>query len=122
MANRNNLGPVKIISAASMGGDVTGPATNIQFIDNIAIQLNFTGTPTGDFKIQGSSDHQEVNGVVTNEGNWVDITLSPSPAAAGAADNILINMTQLAFPFIRVFYDRSSGTGSLDAWISGKAI
>ena len=122
MANRNNLGPVKIISAGSMGGDITGPATNIQFIDNIAIQLNWTGNAVGDFKIQGSSDHQEVNGVVTNEGNWVDISLSPAPAAAGSTDQILINMTQLAFPFIRVFFDRSSGTGSLDAWISGKAI
>lgn len=122
MAIKNTLGPVKIISAESMGADITGPATNIQWLDNIAIQLNFTGTPTGDFKIQGSSDHQEVNGVVTNEGNWVDITLSPSPAAAGAANQILINMNLLSFPFIRIFYDRTSGTGSLDAWISGKAI
>lgn len=122
MSRKNTLQPIKFVSAGDMSGTITSKAIGIQFLDNIALQFNFTGTPTGTFSVQGSLDHAEYFGTVTKAGTWNEVTLDPVPAAAGAAGSILINMDQLAFPFLRVVYTAASGTGSLDAYITAKMI
>ena len=124
MAIKNALLPVQIISAADMSGDITGPVTTIAFLDSVAIQLNFTGTAVGTFEIQGSLDHKvsvPSNNVEAN-GNWIAMTLTPTPSAAGSDGQVLINMNQIAFPYIRIVYLATSGAGSLDAFIAAKEI
>jgi hypothetical protein len=81
-------------------------------VDNVAFQFNFTGTPTGSFFVDGTLDST----------NWSALVLSPAPAASGSAGTLLVNLSQLAFPYIRFRYTRSSGSGSLDTWISFKAL
>jgi len=100
-----------MITDGDMSGDITGTAVNIQNLDNLAIQLVFTGTPTGTFSVQGSVDNS----------TYIDVTLSPSPVASGSGDSILINMNNVAFTWIRVKYNRTSGTGTLNANIVAKA-
>lgn len=118
------LAPYHVIAATSMTGNITGTPTNIQYLDNVSIQLNFTGTPVGTFTIQGSLDYtqQGIPGVATNTGNWITITLPATASASGAAGNILLDLNQLSFPWIRIVYTVSSSTGTLDAYISGKAV
>lgn len=120
---KNNLRLYQNITAASMAGNVTSTVTNIQFLDNIAVQLNFTGTPVGTFTVQVSADYaQDDLGNVTNSGNWIPITLNPVPSAAGTADQIFIDLNQLAAPWIRVVYTRTSGSGTLNSFITGKML
>jgi hypothetical protein len=118
------LKPYKIITAGNMSASsITSLATNIQYLDNICLEMVFTGSPTGTFSVQGSVDYQQdANGNVTNTGNWVPITLSPAPVASGSAGSILIDMNQLSFPYIRVVYTRTSGSGSLTVNIGGKQL
>lgn len=102
---------------------ITSTVTNLQFLDNVCVQLNFTGTPTGTFEVQVSLDHaQDQNGNVSVAGNWTALTLSPSPAATGSASTIFIDMNQLSAPWIRVVYTRTSGSGTLNAYIGAKMI
>lgn len=122
MARKNTLEGSQVITAQSMGADVTSAITCIQWLDNITYQCNFTGTPTGTFSVHGSVDHQEVNNVVVRAGTFVPITLDPSPVASGSAGSVLINLNQLAFPYIKLVYTRTSSTGTLNAYISGKEI
>lgn len=106
-----------------MGANVTSAVTNIQFLDNIGVQFNFTGTPTGTFSVEISADYeQDTNGNVTNAGNWVSLVLSPIPAAAGAADSIYIDITQISAPWVRAKYTRTSGTGTLNGFITAKQV
>lgn len=121
---KNVLKPQLIISAGDMSGDLTSEVVPIQWLDNVSIQLNFTGTPTGAFEVQGSLDYSvdPLSGTVKNPGNWIALTLSPAPVASGSADQILLDLYGLTFPFIRVFYDSTSGSGSLDAYLSGKQL
>lgn len=121
--SKNALTPHQIITAGDMTGNITSDPTNIQYLDNVSIQLNFTGTPTGTFSVQGSLDYQQASPYAKAvTGNWIDLTLSPAPAASGSASQILLDLNQLSFPWVRVVYTFSSGTGSLDAYISGKAV
>lgn len=121
--SKNALGPYHLMNAVSMGASATSSAVGIQYLDNVAIQLNFTGTPTGTFAVQGSLDYSQTStGTVINAGNWIPLTLASSPVASGAAGTILLDLNQLSFPWVRVVYTRSSGTGTLDSYISAKAV
>lgn len=123
MGRKNALLKFQTVTSGDMSGDITSAVTNIQFLDNVGIQLNFAGTPTGNFFVQISADYeQDAQGNVVNAGNWISLTLSPSPVASGSADNIYIDITQISAPWIRVFYDRTSGTGTLNAFITAKMI
>jgi hypothetical protein len=104
-----------------MGASFTSPVTNIQFLDHVCIQLNFTGTPAGTFDVQVSADYfQDSQGNVQNPGNWISLPLSPTPAAAGAPNNIMIELFEMSEPFVRVVYTRTSGTGTFDMYIGAK--
>ncbi len=122
---KSNLRVFKLLDASRMNVDITSPVTNIQFLDNIGVQLHFgaSGSPVGTFEVQVSADYEQDNqGVVLNAGNWIAVTLDPIPVAAGAADDIYIDLNQLSAPWIRVFYDKTSGDGLLTAHITGKMI
>lgn len=120
--SKNFLPVIQVITAGDMSANVTGPATNISYLDNVAMQLNFTGTPTGTFSVEGSLDHKEYNGQIVSAGNFIPLSLATTPVASGAAGQILLDLNQLSFPYIRIVYTRTSGAGSLDAYISAKAV
>jgi hypothetical protein len=106
------LPPYKSLSAGDLSqATVTSETSNIEGYDNVAVQINATGTPTGTFAIEGSVDNS----------SWVAINLPTTPTLSGVDTQILINMNGLAFPYIRAVYTRSGGTGAADVWITGKA-
>jgi len=109
---KSQLPPYPVISAGDMSMNITGPVTNIQYLDNVGLQLVFTGTPTGTFFVDLSLDQT----------NWTPITFSASPVASGSAGNIYLDMNQLSAPYIRVRYVASSGAGSLNAMITSKQV
>lgn len=122
MSRKSQLVKFKTITNGDMSSSITGAVTNIEWQDNIGIQLNFTGAPSGTFQVQISADYEKINNTVTNAGNWISLVLSPVPTAAGAADNIYVDITQISAPWIRVVYTRTSGTGILNAFIVGKQV
>jgi hypothetical protein len=122
-STKNVLKRSQTIIQGDMSADITSPVTVVQYLDNISIQLNFTGTPTGTFAVQVSNDYlTDGFGVVTNAGLWVDLPLTGSPVASGAADQIMIDINQIPMPNVRVVYTRTGGTGALDMYITGKGI
>lgn len=79
-----------------------------------SIQLVWTGTPTGTFKLQGSSD-PILKGNPTSQNynpvNWTDI--ANSPYAVTAAGNYMWNVFDVAYNYVRVVYtDGSSGAAT----------
>jgi hypothetical protein len=123
MATRSQLLKYQVFTNAAMSGTstITSPVTNIQFLDLIGYQMNFTGTPTGTFQVQISIDYaQDNNGNVTNPGNWDNMALSPTPVAAGASGIIYVDIIDTSAPWIRLQYTNASGTGTLNAFITAK--
>lgn len=132
--NKEISEPYQNFSAAAGNQTMTGTSTltsiptNIKYRDSVAIQLQWTGTPTGTFSVQGSLDYSPGLPQTAappggaNPGTWTPITLSPAPVASGSSGVILLNLNQLAFPWIRVQYTNASGTGVLTGYISAKSL
>jgi hypothetical protein len=110
--NSKNFLPVfPLITNANMASPITSPATDIRYLDDIGVQLTWTGTPTGTFSVNVSTDKI----------NWVPLTLPQSPVASGAPGSIYIDIFALSAPYIQVTYS-GTGAGVLNCNITAKAI
>jgi hypothetical protein len=112
MALKNIIKPYKLVDAVSMGADVTSASVDVKYSDNIGVQLVFTGTPTGNFYVQGTIDGD----------TWTALDFGTIPTATGADGDHLLNMNNLPYQKIRIFYDRTSGSGSLTVWVMAKTL
>lgn len=110
-ARKNLLQTFPIITAGNMTGNLTSLVTSIEYLDNVGMQFNFTGTPSGTFAVQVSADYeQDTYGNVTNSGNWISLSLNPVPTASGAANSLYLDLNQLSAPWIRSTWT-STATG-----------
>lgn len=124
-SSKGALLPFHVVNAVSMAATITSSPTNVQYLDNVVYELSWpsTGSPNGTFAVQASEDYQvSSTGTVTNSGTWVPLTLSSTITATGSADQALIDLNQIPFSWIRLVYTRSSGTGTLDVFVSGKSL
>lgn len=121
---KGNLLKYPIFTNAAMGvGTITSLVTNVQYVDRVGIQLNFTGTPTGTFQIQVSADYaQDINGNVTNTGTWNSIVLSSTPVASGTSGSVYVDIIATSAPWIRTQYVGTSGSGTLNGFITTKTV
>lgn len=123
MSRKNVLPKFKNITAGDMSANITSTVTNIGYVDNVGIELSWTGTPTGTFTVEVSvSYEQDSQGNVINAGSWNALTLNPTPTASGSAGSFYISLNQIEAPWIRVRYVRTSGTGVLTSFICTKEI
>jgi len=107
----------RAISSGAMTGNITSTVVDIRGISHIGVQFIFTGTPTGTFTIECSNDYGE-NG---SSATWEPITTSPATiSASGSAGDHLISLNSIPFGWLRAVYTFSSGTGTLNCYITGK--
>lgn len=93
--------------------------------DNNSYELVWTGSPVGTFNVQVSQDYAPGTGPNSdpiNPGNWTDVVLSVPVVATGSANYAYIELTQLSAPYMRISYTSVSGTGTLNAYVTGKSI
>lgn len=121
---RNQLYQFKFLNGQSLAASFNSSPTNIEFLDNVGYQLNVTtANAVGTFSFQVSLDYnQDSQGNVQNAGNWVDLPLSTTPTLASADVTVMFDGNQIQAPWIRVAYTRTSGTGTVTGYVSGKMI
>lgn len=121
MSGKKALLPYKLVDAESMGATVTSDPTNVQYLDNIGLQVTATGTPTGTISVEATASSEDPRD--GSAAQWDELTFDPVlPAIAGAPISFLINLNQIPFSRIRVVYTRTSGTGVLNVTVAGKAV
>lgn len=116
------LGKFQLFKAGVLTGTstITSHTVHILNLDNIFLQINVTGTPTGAFSIQVSGDHTEdQEGNVLVAGNWIEVVSLP---VTGSAVNFGEDLNQLGAPWLRLVYTNVSSTGLADAFVSGKGL
>jgi hypothetical protein len=98
-----------IISDQSMGGDVTSTVVDISEAGTIAVQAVWSAgsTPIGSAILQASLD----------DVTYTDVS---SSAVTGNSGSILFNLDEPGYRYLRLFYDRTSGSGTLNARMTAK--
>lgn len=110
--SKNVLATFQSVVNGDMSSDVISEPTDIRWLDNMVMYIDFIGTPTGTFSAETSPDKV----------SWYALNLVPTPVASGVAGNHRIDMNQLPDPYIRTKYTRTSGSGTLNVKIAGKLI
>lgn len=120
MSGRKNvLLPKHILVDGDMSLDAESSVIDGTYQDNIGLQIEWTGSPTGTISIQASIDYD----ARFNTGTFYELSFSPALGQpAGAADGYLVNLNQLPFPFYKVSYDAAGGTGVLNVWVTSKEV
>lgn len=121
-SRKSNLWNYHLASAQSMAATFTSIPFSVTLLDNLYLQMNCVGTPTGTFAVEVSGDYRKVDGVVQNTGNWVALSLPQVPTCAGADIVLGVNIQLSGFPWVRLTYTRTGGTGTCDIWANGKMI
>jgi hypothetical protein len=119
---KSYLRSARIISDGAMTSTnvLTSTEIDISAAECAAIELVWTGTPTGTFAVQACVNVAQA-GAAPGAGVTFQTIVVPA-AAAGAAGNHLINLSDMGFSKLRVTYTNSSGTGVLNAYITVKGV
>ena len=129
---KNTLLSFPLYSAVPVSSTTTytSPVTNIQYLDNVGVQVDFTSTPTGTLTIEVSATYKQDDlGNVTNAGTWVPLSflvagLSVTSVAvtSGSPSPIYADLFNLSAPWIRVRYVNASSSGTISGVITAKMI
>lgn len=127
MSTRTQFRPQVILDAVSMATDQTSDVTILQSLSRVAYAFSWSGTtPIGTLSLQGSNNYAlNPDGTVGNSGTWVTLAVEYNGSVvteipvSGNTGTGSIDVTT-AFYAIRVFYDRTSGVGTLTGVINGK--
>ena len=111
MGVKRTLDYSSLVVDGDMSSNITSSSTNILHMDRVGYQLVWTGTPTGDFSVEVSND----------DSTWQAISFDTTPDAAGSAGSHFLEI-ETAAKFIRLKYTAGSGSGTLQAHITGKSI
>ncbi len=91
--------------SVSISANATLEEVCVEHISDYSIQLVFSGTaPTGTFSLQYSNDDVDPT-------NWTDDSDSEQDITAGG--NLMWNVENAGYKWVRVKYARTSGTGNI---------
>lgn len=116
---KNSLAPVNVLVNGDMSGDLVGTPINLEFLDNVGIQYVWIGTPTGTIGVQVTN--QLINGQPVPN-SFTKLTLSGVSEPAGSAGSFWLDINQISAAWIQVYYTHSSGAGTLNVYLSAKAV
>lgn len=113
MARKNITPAFEIVTAGDMSADFVSRPIPIEYLDNIGIQLEWTGSPNGNFFVDGR---------VHPKAPWTELVLTPPVAASGSAGDWLISLLLVPYAELQLRFVMLSGTGTLTAWAMCKQV
>jgi hypothetical protein len=99
----------QVYNAQSMSADITSSGIEVAGLGGFAVHFIWTGTPTGSVSVEASNDNS----------NFVQIDTQAFVTTDGQH---LLNVERPHYKYIRLKYTRTTGTGALTAYVSGKQI
>ena len=109
-ANTNQQGSIPsgvLIGAMASTNTIYSQIVDISRMDNMGLEVTWTGTPTGTFQV-----------MVSNSGiNFYALTFSPVlTQPAGSGGGYAVDLNQLPFKYLMLQYANTSGSGSLTVY------
>lgn len=127
MSNRPFSPPAPVITNGSMTADITSLPTFLAQKTRGSYEISWSGTsPIGTISLEGSDSYSlDPVGGTLNSGIWTTMTVSVGGTpmdtipVSGNTGSILIDFNT-GLNAVRVFYDFTSGTGTMNALITAK--
>lgn len=126
--SRTNLRPQPIIVSGDMSANITSDPIIMQSLSGMGFHITWSGTsPVGTMAVEVSNDYAiGATGEVQNVGTWVPVELSlagstvTSIPITGNTGKGFIDVEKTMAYAIRLFYDNTSGVGTMNAIANGK--
>lgn len=112
-----NMALASITSSVLDANRNTQAWVDVSQYDDVGIQFMWTGAPVGTITVLASNDGGSSSPTFT--------TLVFDPVLtqpAGTASNCIAALGLFPFKLIQAVYTRTSGTGTLNAWLMGKGL
>lgn len=94
----------------SMAGNLTSVAFKFTNLERLSIHSVISGAPDGNLKIQFSNDAVDYDADVVN---WIDYADSSAPILG--VTQVMHNLRDISFRWVRLVYSRTSGTGFISS-------
>lgn len=118
MSRKKVLPKHKVIDAQAMSADIYSESTILEGLDHAKYHFEISNgsSPNGIVKLQITDDNEDV---ADADANWITVGLDIGDGITISADGDegLIHIREIAFKRARLFYDWTSGNGTLNAWI-----
>jgi hypothetical protein len=93
------------LNAASTASNQTSSAINIENVEGFAVQVTFTGSPSGNFIVKGSNDGTNFGQISTTD--------------ISTAGTTMLNNFDQHYQWVQLVWT-GSGTGTVTAIVTGK--
>lgn len=121
------IGDVDAINPAKVDGDmsadISGPVMTLDKVDGFSLQVKWTSSDAvGVISVQGSNDPRlSQPGFDPNSAQWDSLTFDPELDQPNSNNGqYMISLALVPFTYARLFYDRTSGTGTMTVYASAK--
>ena len=99
-------------ASASMAGDLTSKEVFVRELDKASIHCKWVAGPVGEFQVQAQNNDSD---------SWFTLVSGAAWAIGGSDSEAQIILNELPFTKIRLKYVRTSGTGTLAAFLTSKS-
>lgn len=131
MSTRTNLRPQKVITNGDMTTTLISAVTVMQSLAGVSYGFSWTGVPVGGLSVQVSDDYAlDPDGrTVLNAGTWTTLVLNQGgtpvtsmPVPGSTPPTAFIDVITTMAYAIRCVYTPTSGSGTLNATVTGKVL
>lgn len=122
MSSRPQMAPFQVITNGNMASaSITSHVTIVQQMTMISYDISWSGSsPIGTAVVQISNTYSEnADGSVRSAGNWTNIPLTLA-AVTGNTGIGFIEVPDNTSYAIRLLYTKTSGSGTMQAFVKGK--
>ena len=121
MGRKNVVSAFQMITSGDMSADITSEETSVKNLDKASIRVTWDigGTPVGTLVVQAL---QEKENIPVVDADWFDLDLGSTVTIDNTQTDHQIIFNELPFDKIRLKYNQTSGTGTMNAKISAKQV
>lgn len=109
-----------MLNAVSLGATVTSGATSVKGVDKASILVEWSAgtSPVGTITVEARNGDGDGQTAPT----WYELDMGSAISVSGSSGNHQLVFNELPFTDLRIKYTRSSGTATMTATITMKAV
>lgn len=123
MARKNTISAHPMIVDGDMSGDITSSVTDVKNLDKAYIRVTWDigGSPVGELQFEALQEKDSTS-AANDDANWFTLDFGDTLTIDNSETEHQILFESLPFDKLRLKYNSTSGTGTLNAKITAKQV